>query len=307
MAALASLTANYTDSEDEDDQKEPEKAEEDKRATSVTPAAASSLSSSNSTASTPTKQRKRLVSYAEVEAEDDDEEDKEEPTQDNADQVVDMDLESDADAEETKDEAVKSESKDEAENLNESGQSFVQVEAWTEGVKLPPKVPEGVKCDPALQERINRLYKRKMETGFDMNAIIQNKKAFRNPSIYEKLIQFCDIDETGTNLPKDLYDGHLFGKESHYDELAKVQTAEMERREKLRAKVASKPPQASHKVDVDAGRRKTKWDQQQPANATSSSSSRPATKPSALPKVAVPQVVSAAAAKSISAFGPLKK
>ncbi len=36
----------------------------------------------------------------------------------------------------------------------------------------------------------------------------------------------------GTNFPPELYDGHLFGKESYYDELAKVQKAEMDRREK---------------------------------------------------------------------------
>ena len=63
--------------------------------------------------------------------------------------------------------------------------------------------------------------KKKQEYGYDMNLVIQRKKMFRNPSIYEKLIQFCEIDETGTNLPKDLYDGHLFGKESYYDELSK--------------------------------------------------------------------------------------
>lgn len=39
-----------------------------------------------------------------------------------------------------------------------------------------------------------------------MNYIIQRKKEFRNPSIYEKLIQFCAIDELGTNYPKDMFD-----------------------------------------------------------------------------------------------------
>ena len=37
----------------------------------------------------------------------------------------------------------------------------------------------------------------------------------------------------GTNFPPALYDGHLFGKESYYEELAKVQKAEMDRREKV--------------------------------------------------------------------------
>ena len=97
-----------------------------------------------------------------------------------------------------------------------------------------------------------------MELGYDYNQIIKNKKAFRNPSIYDKLIIHCNIDElglilskekcclllcfckqklickfSGTNFPPELYDGHLFGKESYYEELAKVQKIEMDRREKV--------------------------------------------------------------------------
>ena len=38
-------------------------------------------------------------------------------------------------------------------------------------------------------------------TGANLNDSIQNKKHFRNPSIYEKLINFIGIDEKGTNYP----------------------------------------------------------------------------------------------------------
>ena len=34
-----------------------------------------------------------------------------------------------------------------------------------------------------------------------MNDTLRAHKDFRNPSIYEKLIQYCDIDEFGTNYP----------------------------------------------------------------------------------------------------------
>ena len=37
----------------------------------------------------------------------------------------------------------------------------------------------------------------------------------------------------GTNFPPELYDGHLFGKESYYEELAKQQKVEMDKREKV--------------------------------------------------------------------------
>ena len=33
----------------------------------------------------------------------------------------------------------------------------------------------------------------------------------------------------GTNFPPELYDGHLFGKESYYDELRKQQQVEMDK------------------------------------------------------------------------------
>ena len=41
------------------------------------------------------------------------------------------------------------------------------------------------------------MWKRKMEERTDFNYMIQNKKAFRNPSIYEKLILHLNIDELG--------------------------------------------------------------------------------------------------------------
>lgn len=77
------------------------------------------------------------------------------------------------------------------------------------GFNLPPE-PKG-KCPPELQEKITHLYE-KMKDGLDMNRVIQDKKEFRNPSIYDKLIQFCDINELGTNYPPEIYDPLQWGK-----------------------------------------------------------------------------------------------
>lgn len=44
-----------------------------------------------------------------------------------------------------------------------------------------------------------------MLAGKDMKALIQNKKQFRNPCIYEKLIELCNIQEMGTNFPTVIY------------------------------------------------------------------------------------------------------
>lgn len=137
-------------------------------------------------------------------------------------------------------------------------------------VQLPPE-PNG-RCSMELQEKIARLHERMLASGLDMNSVIQRRKDFRNPSIYEKLIQFCSINEFGTNYAPQVYDPSRWGKESYYEELAKVQKAEMDRREKERKEktkvefvVGTAKRNASTNVvtgtDEDAKRRKSKWDQ----------------------------------------------
>ena len=49
--------------------------------------------------------------------------------------------------------------------------STVEVEAWTGGVQLPSE-PAGI-CHPDLQAQIDRLYRKKVEQGYDMNTFIQ--------------------------------------------------------------------------------------------------------------------------------------
>jgi len=372
MAALASLTANYTDSEDEQSDKEEAKAATSAEETAkgavperLRPASATPASTPASGRSTPTK-KMRLVSYAEEGEGDKEEEDEEEPARQTGpesadeeatsesfpepsasaeddledkfktgsdDEAVPMDLDSEndggaADEEDAKPAAAEKGGEDgdgDQASLDRS-HSAVEVESWTDGVQLPPEPKE--KCSTKLQEKINALYRRKVETGYDMNAVIQNRKAFRNPSIYEKLIQYCDIDETGTNLPKELYDGHLFGKESAYDELAKVQAVDMERREKAAksrksaeeaardraaAVMAAKKPALSSAGGVggEEGKRRSTWAQAAPA-------ARPPTNPNVpMPNKPAPQLVSASSgaassssassSKTISAFGPLRK
>ncbi|TRY74906.1 hypothetical protein TCAL_00514 [Tigriopus californicus] len=330
-SALASLTADYTDSEEEHEDS-PEKQPGIAPSAATAPAQNTpqpSGSNQGSAVSTPTKTNKtRLVSYVEEDGldesktegeEDDDDNDKEasntitgESMADAAtasaedpgsSQVVPMDLDSDQDNSnpdsqteagratrqpETDHPPNDEDNEEQEETLNSS---TVEVEAWSGGVQLPPE-PAGM-CDPRLQKSIQDLYKRKMERGFDMNAYIQQKKSFRNPSIYEKLIEFCGIDEHGTNFPKDLYDGHLFGQESYYEELRKVQDADIERREKAAKKSKSdaassasirRGDDSNSASSLSTTKRRSKWDQAAPSVAPSG-----------------------ALAKTISAFGPLKK
>ena len=281
MSGLAALVANYTDSEDEDQNGDIDDLDEHNTHDSMTftsnppsnPAVASNVtpnSGTNSQRSTPSGRKPlKLVSYGEIQ---DDNDDKDvEP--------VPMEVESD---EESKDEAGNNKGgASAAENIILNRSNSVIVDAWSVGGSLPPE-PQGL-CSPKIQESVNRAMQKKLRYNFDMNLDIQGMKSFRNPSIYEKLIQFCEIDETGTNLPKELYDGHLFGKESYYDELAKVQKIDMEKREKAAKERNATIERSKDELlaKVAATKRKSKWDQGPGAQAP--------------------------VAKTIPAFGALKK
>jgi len=271
-SALASLTANYTDSEGEDE-RHVEREDDETESGGLHPSLAERLGklgkdsgnqsspgssgssshprqTSDSQGGTPTKKAKLLVSYIDPDAGlSDDERDS-----------VPMDLESDDEDKENGIDAMIVSNEDE--ELDEKERSHCMEELWEGGVKLPPE-PRG-DCSRELQEKFDELHRKKVEMGYDYNKMIQKKKAFRNPSIYEKLILFCEIDELGTNFPPELYDGHLFGKESYYDELARSQKEEMDRREKaLEARKKSGDNRTKESAPVVSSR-KSKWDQQGP-------------------------------------------
>nr|XP_049615937.1 SAP30-binding protein isoform X2 [Syngnathus scovelli] len=146
-------------------------------------------------------------------------------------------------------------------------------------IRIPPEPPG--RCSIQLQEKIHKLYERKLLGDFDTNSHIQKKKEFRNPSIYEKLIQFCSIDELGTNYPKDMFDPHGWSEESYYEALAKAQKVEMDKLEKAKkertkiefvtgTKKGANPSNTSASTtnsgssttstSTDAQKRKSKWD-----------------------------------------------
>lgn len=137
------------------------------------------------------------------------------------------------------------------------------------GVTIPPEPPG--QCPAELQDKITRLYKKMESGGLDMNMLIQQRKEFRNPSIYEKLIQFCSINELGTNYPPDRFDPFKWSKDSYYEELALVQKTEMDKLEKARKEktkieivsgTAKRPNSSSSGAEnADAKKRKSKWDQ----------------------------------------------
>lgn len=134
------------------------------------------------------------------------------------------------------------------------------------------------KPSDSLVEKINRLHERTLR-GQKMIESIEKQKDFRNPSIYEKLVSFCEIDELGSNFPPETYDPHKWSAESYYDELAKKQKDLMDalaKQKKERTKVeiltgTKKPTHDSHHHHHHhhhgEERKKTKWDNPpQPSN-----------------------------------------
>merc|ERR1712004_540702 len=218
-----------------------------------------------------------LVSYGGDEVESDDDKDNE---------PVDMDV-VDSDSSEAEDEEALLSAAKESLLRNRDGK-----------VKLPPEPPG--RCSKQLQDKIDKLMK-KSRVGYNLNQSIQNRKDFRNPGIYEKLIQFCKIDEKGTNYPPELFDPSIWGPESFYDELAKAQKVEMDKREKERKERTKIEFASGTKKDASSlePKRKSKWDTQ-PTNM-------PAGHVAVPPPVTISTVASGTKATVIPAVGSLPK
>ena len=54
---------------------------------------------------------------------------------------------------------------------------------------------------------MDRFYELKMQ-GKHFNDSLMSNKAFRNPHLYAKLVEFVDVNEDATNFPRELWDPH---------------------------------------------------------------------------------------------------
>merc|ERR1712154_201100 len=118
--------------------------------------------------------------------------------------------------------------------------------------------------------------------GYDFNAIIRNKKSYRNPSIYSKLIDYFEIEEGGSNFPKDVFEPRRYrlDERNNYKEIAKVQQAQEDRRQEELKKRS--------KIDFTNSKKSSKWEG--PAVVTSKTKS--------MSKTAIPAVGELAKNKS---------
>ena len=132
-------------------------------------------------------------------------------------------------------------------------------------VELPPE-PAG-QCSSALQDKIVAMLEKKRR-GINLNSNVQRRKDFRNPSIYEKLVQFCNIDEFGSNYPLERFNPHEWDESSYHDNLLKAQKKAYEKKEKAkldRTKVefvtgTRKSSLTGGSQEAAKKQRKSKWD-----------------------------------------------
>ncbi|KAF7488470.1 SAP30-binding protein [Sarcoptes scabiei] len=130
-------------------------------------------------------------------------------------------------------------------------------------ISIPP--PTKTKCPDDLQAQLKIYFDKTREEGYDLIEQIQRRKNMRNPSIYEKMISFCQINEMDTNYPKEIYDPEPFLQEnSFYEELSRIQKEEMEKREKERKESDKndgiRKASSSSSSSTIIPEKKSKWD-----------------------------------------------
>jgi hypothetical protein len=237
-SALASLTETYTDSENEDNHI----SDDEETGSSHSEAPKEEQKIVEKKVQNNPKKSFRLVSYNDEGMHDDDYEDDEDGERgNNEDSFVDPDEKS---AE--NDEKMEADS----EHENKHAEYFKKY-----GFYLNPESKS--KPNPKLQEMVTNITQKMIKNpDYDLNQYIQAEKKFRNPSIYDKLIQYCDINELGTNFPPETWDISVYGPDAYYEELAKAQKSEMDKLEK------QKKENVKTSVNVIEGKRKSKWDVQ---------------------------------------------
>ncbi|RKP04993.1 HCNGP-like protein-domain-containing protein [Thamnocephalis sphaerospora] len=91
---------------------------------------------------------------------------------------------------------------------------------------LPPVVTE--LCDDAFQA--SGWHRLMEEQQVYFNDRLLGSQAFRNPHLYAKLVEFLDLDETGSNLPQTVFDPHGWPPEAFAEEIVKEQRRRAEER-----------------------------------------------------------------------------
>ncbi|XP_065179800.1 SAP30-binding protein-like [Sycon ciliatum] len=137
-----------------------------------------------------------------------------------------------------------------------------------QAARLMPSPPRG-NCSNSLQRKIEAMLETKHRTGRSLTQSVQSRKDFRNPSIYEKLVSFLDLDELGSNFTS--FNPAGWGPESYYEKLAAVQKDQFDKKKKAEETAAAhkthvefvtgtKRPPTSSNAESEQKKRRSKWD-----------------------------------------------
>ncbi|KAI8824457.1 HCNGP-like protein-domain-containing protein [Fimicolochytrium jonesii] len=102
-----------------------------------------------------------------------------------------------------------------------------------------PSEPDG-EPNPITQAKIEKWLAIKA-SGTHFNDRLEQTHAFRNPSIMSKLIEYLDLDELGSNYPKDIFDPHSFPKEAFFDQIAQAQDTLQQQQQQFAASSIAGP------------------------------------------------------------------
>ncbi|GAA5824272.1 hypothetical protein JCM11251_001590 [Rhodosporidiobolus azoricus] len=85
-----------------------------------------------------------------------------------------------------------------------------------------PPLPTGP-CKSSVEAKLTNFHHLRQTRGLHFNDSLNASKAFRNPRIYAKLVEFVDVDETGTNWDKEVWDPKDVGLDGTAVRLAELQ------------------------------------------------------------------------------------
>ncbi|KAI0716329.1 HCNGP-like protein-domain-containing protein, partial [Earliella scabrosa] len=93
---------------------------------------------------------------------------------------------------------------------------------------IPPEPTEP--CDESIKAKISNFLalKRDPHNPRHFNDSLMANRAFRNPHLYTKLVEFVDVDERTTNFPQHIWDPLDVKEEWYADRIAEAQKAHSE-------------------------------------------------------------------------------
>lgn len=113
------------------------------------------------------------------------------------------------------------------------------------------------------QAKINSFLalKRDSDNPRHFNDSLMSNRAFRNPHLYTKLVEFVDVDERTTNFPKHIWDPTDMKEEWYADRIAEAQKARSEATsasqhssQRSRIDFATSSSSSAHRQRVEAGK-----------------------------------------------------